>query len=77
MKTSRTLQAARPDPTPAGGTGRAPAHDEVARRAYELWQQEGCPEGHALKHWIEAEKQLHGLRLSAVAESAVLESLRT
>lgn len=71
------MQAARTDPTPAGGTGRTPAHDEIARRAYELWRQEGCPEGRALKHWIEAEKQLRGPRLSAVAESAVLESLRT
>lgn len=33
-------------------------HDAVAKRAYELWVSQGCPQGRAEQHWAEAEKQL-------------------
>ena len=34
-------------------------HQEaVQRRAYELWQAAGCPEGQALAHWLQAEREL-------------------
>lgn len=36
-------------------------HDEIARRARELWEQEGCPDGCAERHWFEAERQLRGM----------------
>ena len=36
------------------------SHDEIARRAHELWEQDGCPEGRSEQHWLEAEKQLRG-----------------
>jgi hypothetical protein len=32
-------------------------HDEVARTAYFIYLNEGCPEGRKLQHWLEAEKQ--------------------
>lgn len=32
--------------------------ERIARRAYELWQQEGCPEGRETNFWQEAERQL-------------------
>lgn len=32
--------------------------DEVARRAYEIWQSEGCPDGCDQRHWLEAEQEL-------------------
>lgn len=32
--------------------------DAVSRRAYELWEQEGRPEGGDLRHWLQAEKEL-------------------
>lgn len=35
--------------------------DEIARRAYALWEHEGCPEGAHERHWQEAEKQLTDL----------------
>ncbi|MDR1282511.1 MAG: DUF2934 domain-containing protein [Opitutaceae bacterium] len=35
----------------------------MARRARELWEQDGCPEGFAEKHWLEAERQLHASSL--------------
>lgn len=34
------------------------SHEEIARRAYELWLQDGCPTGRAVYHWHEAERQL-------------------
>jgi hypothetical protein len=36
------------------------AHEEIARRAYELWEQDGCPGGCSERHWLEAERQLRG-----------------
>jgi hypothetical protein len=35
-----------------------PTHDEIARKAYELWQNRGCPAGCDLELWLEAEQQL-------------------
>lgn len=32
--------------------------DEIALRAHQLWCQQGCPEGHDLDNWLEAERQL-------------------
>lgn len=34
------------------------AADAIARRAYEIWEREGCPEGCDLKHWLQAEQEL-------------------
>jgi Protein of unknown function (DUF2934) len=38
----------------------APAflHDRIARAAYHLWQQEGCPHGRDKEHWSMAIEQL-------------------
>ena len=34
-------------------------HQEaVQRRAHELWQAAGYPEGQALEHWLQAEREL-------------------
>ncbi len=35
-------------------------HGQIARRAYELWEQDGRPDGHHDRHWLEAERQLRG-----------------
>lgn len=35
-----------------------PAHDEIARRAYAIFEQEGRPEGRDMEHWLRAEAQL-------------------
>jgi hypothetical protein len=32
-----------------------PVADQVSMKAYEIYQQEGRPEGRALDHWLEAE----------------------
>ena len=36
----------------------APAPDEVARRAYFSYVNQGSRSGHEVQHWLEAEKQL-------------------
>ena len=33
-------------------------YQEIATCAYQIWQQEGRPEGRALDHWLQAELQL-------------------
>jgi hypothetical protein len=33
-------------------------HDEIARRAYQLWEQRGRPQGRDLELWLEAERQI-------------------
>jgi hypothetical protein len=30
----------------------------ISRRAYEIWEQEGRPEGRDLQHWLQAEQEL-------------------
>lgn len=45
------------DPSPANGASSA---DErlIAQRAYQLWLAEGRPEGRALAHWVQAQRDL-------------------
>lgn len=35
------------------------SNDEIALRAHQLWCQQGCPQGHDVDNWIEAERQLN------------------
>jgi hypothetical protein len=39
-------------------SGPSPDHESITKRAYELYQQEGCLDGRALDHWLEAERQV-------------------
>lgn len=32
------------------------AFEQISRKAYELWEQRGRTEGHALRDWLEAEE---------------------
>ena len=36
----------------------SPQHAEIARRAYEIWEREGCAHGRELAHWLAAEREL-------------------
>ena len=33
---------------------------EIASLAHRYYEEEGCPEGRALEHWLRAEHELHG-----------------
>lgn len=35
-----------------------PSHEDIAKRAYEIWQEQGCPNGNHEANWIQAEKEL-------------------
>src|ERR1017187_9658007 len=38
-----------------------PAHDELAKKAYAIYEKEGRPQGHAEQNWLQAEgKTPHG-----------------
>ena len=47
---------AAPDPEPMPVT--AVTHDEIARRAYEIYEARGAYEGDALGDWLAAEREL-------------------
>ena len=32
--------------------------EEIEKRAYQLFEERGCRDGHALKDWIDAEREL-------------------
>jgi hypothetical protein len=36
------------------------AEDQVRRRAFELWEQRGRPEGYEVELWLQAERELKG-----------------
>lgn len=33
--------------------------EDIARRAYQLWEHQGCPEGRHEEHWLAAERELN------------------
>ena len=35
-----------------------PSHEEIARRAYTLFEKSGRAPGHEMEHWLQAEAQL-------------------
>jgi len=40
----------------------SPNADAISRRAYELWEKEGRPDGCDLRHWLQAEGELGASR---------------
>ena len=51
-----------------------PTHDAIARQAYELWQNRGCPVGQDTELWLEAERQLKGGGQAAFTERVKAET---
>ena len=49
-----------------GHSNAAELHDEIRRRAYELYQERGCEPGHEVEDWFEAERQVMA-RLQQIA----------
>ena len=43
--------------------------DRIQRRAYELWESEGRPEGREHTHWLQAEREIASTRGHRVAAS--------
>jgi hypothetical protein len=38
--------------------GPAPTHDQISKRAHDLWLKKGCKHGQDEQNWLEAEAQL-------------------
>jgi hypothetical protein len=39
------------------------SHEEIARRAYEIWESRGCPPGDGADHWQAAKAELLAARV--------------
>lgn len=42
----------------SSGNGHGPSHEEIARMAAHLWEEEGRLAGRDLEYWLRAEQQL-------------------
>jgi hypothetical protein len=45
-------------PNPVKNLESEPSHDEIARRAYQLYQARGCEHGRDWDDWLQAEREL-------------------
>lgn len=50
------------------GIARTPSREEIERRAYEIYEERGCEDGHADDDWFAAERELSE-RLAAEPDS--------
>jgi hypothetical protein len=39
-----------------------PSHEEISQLAYQIFEQEGCPHGRTMEHWLQAESILISAR---------------
>ena len=77
---SKRTNQLRPTPNVTGSVVEAtaiPEHDQIARLAYELWQQRGCPVGSPEEDWnralLELKRRNQGdsyMVMAAVAQSS-------
>lgn len=49
--------------TEPGQNSARPQADEVAARAYQIWDHEGRPDGRDVDHWLQAEQELRSARV--------------
>src|SRR3954471_10553632 len=45
-------------PTDSSDSSASASPETISRRAYELWEKDGRPEGSDLRHWLQAEQEL-------------------
>jgi hypothetical protein len=55
-----TTRAAVERPTSAAANTAAPSYEEIAARAYEIYEREGRQPGTELQNWLRAEAELTG-----------------
>ena len=61
MKTVKSKKGSAPLLITNGSNGE-PTHEEIARRAYSIWEDEGHPQYHDFENWLQAESQLRQAR---------------
>ena len=52
-------------------SAKLPSREHIAVCAYLIWEREGCPDGHDIAHWLEAEMQL---AVSGIHDAGLLQS---
>lgn len=57
-KTEQRITTTKPASKAAPATTPQPTHEEISRRAHEIWEREGRPEGRQVEHWLTAEAEL-------------------
>ena len=50
------------------------SYAEIAKRAFEIWEQAGRPDGCDMEHWLKAERELHGRSMAEQKGSNVTSS---
>lgn len=66
LPTSSPPPTALPSPTlPPEAIVAPPSQEDIARRAYQLWEAEGRPAGRDQAHWFEARRVAHEPRRTA------------
>ncbi len=51
--------------------------EEIERRAYEIYEQRGREEGHALEHWVIAEQECASASKSEMVTKSVVAQRKT
>lgn len=44
--------------------GSTPTHEEIAKRAEEIYHQKGCPQGQDEQIWLQAERELRSKKMA-------------
>ncbi|PWC33839.1 DUF2934 domain-containing protein [Azospirillum sp. TSO35-2] len=60
IETSKLVSLARLNMTMAEGLLSGQRNGLIQERAYQIWQEEGCPEGREQEHWLRAEAEVAG-----------------
>lgn len=60
IEARRLVSLARVNMNISEGLLRGGQNKLIAERAYEIWEQEGCPEGRDQEHWLRAEAEITG-----------------
>jgi len=58
IKSKNAVGSRKPRSAKSPAVAGNPSHEQIAERAYYIWQSRGCPWGQSLEDWLEAEKQL-------------------
>ena len=52
------MQQAHKTPHPGSVATATLTHEEIAKRAYEIYAEKGCPQGQSEQNWLQAEQEL-------------------
>jgi len=56
----------------AAKTARKPAHEQIAKRAYEIYLERGCTPGDPMQDWLRAEQELSAPSKKSRSKSKVI-----